>query len=255
MNDHPPDKSASPPPPSLPPRDPSQVGTSLSLIPVKLIDGRPPFPILAVYRLLGVPRSGDLINIDVEGRRPLFRVLWVSFDPFDPISQIRIYCVPTEISNGELADEAKLKERMDEFIKFQLQIYEKLDAYSKAIMLGGYAGIFAIWSFSRDILTPRATEWTAILAGTSLLIYIGWEIIGMATRAIRHHKFNLLINKSPSEFFKSLEDVRTADRTGMVREAWAWRFILLATAGSGYAAALLLLYNASAKLIGLAQWP
>jgi hypothetical protein len=77
----------------------------------------------------------------------------------------------------------------------------------------------------------------------------------MATRAFRHHKFNLLINKSPSEFFKALEDLRLTERSSMIRDAWAWRFILFATAGTGLAAALLLLYNVAAKLIGLPQWP
>jgi hypothetical protein len=77
----------------------------------------------------------------------------------------------------------------------------------------------------------------------------------MATRAVRHHRFNLLINRLPSEFFKALDDLRLTERSTMIRDAWAWRFILYATAGTGFAAALLLLYNAAAKLIGWPQWP
>jgi hypothetical protein len=122
-------------------------------------------------------------------------------------------------------------------------------------MLGAYAGLFAIWSFSKDVLTSRTTEWVAILAGISLLIYITWEITGMVSRAIRHHQFNLLVNKSPSEFFKALDDLRGTERSRMIRDAWAWRVILVITVGSGYLAALLLLYNAAAKLIAWPQWP
>ena len=208
-------------PPSSPPDKPPEVAPPpAGLITVKLIDGRHPFPILAVYRLLAVPRPGDLINIDIQGRRPSYRVMWVNFDPSDTISHVTLGCLPNEIAGSAgQADEAKLKERMDDFIKSQLQIFDKLDAYSKAIMLGAYAGLFAIWSFAKDGLTARTTEWVAILAGISLLIYISWEIVGMVSRAVRHHQFNPLINKSPSEFFKALDDLRLTERSRMIREA------------------------------------
>jgi hypothetical protein len=167
-------------------------------IPVLIVDSRSPFPELALYTLDAIPRRGDLINIAITGKLVGYKVDFVTFNPFNEGHQITLGCsffsAPTIAAAGEPVD---LKERMDQVVKAQIQVFEKAQAYSNALMLGGYAGIFAVWTFSRDVLTPRTTNAAIVLVGVSLILYVSWEIFGVIQRASGAARFLALVDKSP----------------------------------------------------------
>jgi hypothetical protein len=194
--------------------------------------------------------------IPIDGRSVPYRVSFANFNPLDNVAHVTLGCLPQDAtSNPVVVADATLKQRMDDYIKSQLQLFDRAEAYSKALILAGYAGLFGVWSFAKDALTPRATEWVACLVGVSLLIYVTWEIVAMIYRVSVHSKFNMLIHKTPADFFQALDDFNREARSRMVRDIRAWRLTLGATVLFGYAGALLLLYNAAAKLFGLFTWP
>jgi hypothetical protein len=225
--------------------------TPVTLVPVRLVDARPPYPLLARYRLLAVPRPGDGIMIDFEGRRVPYRVIFVNFDPFNDLTHITLGCLPSaEAGNGKEVSEAKLKQQMDDYVDSQHRLFERADAYAKAILLAGYAGLFGIWSFARDVLTATVTEWVALLVGISLVLYITWGIIQMITGTTRRYQFNLLVNNNPRDFFKALADRRATERSILIRDNRIWLFVLIPMVVFGYAGAALLLWKVAVKLLG-----
>jgi hypothetical protein len=227
-----------------------------NLIPVRIVDARPPFPLLWTVSLSAVPHPGDGIMVGIEGRLVPYRVGFANFNPFDTVAHVTLGCTPQEAPNSpEVINSDTLKQRMDDYIKSQMQLFDKAEAYSKALILAGYAGLFGVWSFTKDVLTARASEWIALLVGASLLIYVTWEIIAMVYRVTLHNRFNMLVHKTPSDFFKALDNLNQSWRSANVRDMRVWRLALGATVLLGYSGALLLLFNAAAKLIGLPPWP
>ncbi|MGO9772090.1 MAG: hypothetical protein ACLPSW_21590, partial [Roseiarcus sp.] len=150
---------------------------------------------------------------------------------------------------------ADLKERMDNIVKAQLQLFERGQAFSNAMILAGYAGIFGLWSLTRGTLTANTIETVAILIGVSLIIYVSWEIYGMILRANSGFRFQKLIGKQPEEFFKLAAEYDIDQRAIGARAAVHWRFAVIPSIILAYAGALILIYNFTANLLGLRLWP
>jgi hypothetical protein len=190
--------------------------------------------------------------IDLAGRRVLYRVNYVNFNPYDNDAHVTLGCSPfqPETAGGQV-DPAKL----NEFIQQQNQLFQKAEAYSKTIILLGYAGLFALWGFVKDHLSHRAIMWTALLVGFSLIVYIAWEIVAMAQRALVHHRFNKAISAHPADLAKAINDFDQQTRAIEMRSVAIWRVILVLTVVPGFVGAFILLYNVFADLTGLSAWP
>jgi hypothetical protein len=201
--------------------------------------------------LTTVPRPGDWINIDLAGRRVGYKVVFVNFDPYDSDTQVTLGSPDQPMIAGGQVDPAKITE----FIQQQDQSFQKLEAYSKTIIVLGYAGLFAVWGFVKDHLSHRAIVTTAVLVGFSLVIYIASEISGMVQRSLVHVRFNKAVIERPGDQAKAINDFLEQARTAQMRAARSWWVILLLTVVPGFAGALLLLYNALADLTGLPPWP
>jgi hypothetical protein len=173
-----------------------------------LVDARSPFPPLATIFLNSIPRPGDLITVDLSGRRVSYKVDFVNFQPYDH-AQVTLGCSPNQPTAGVQGDPAKI----NEFIQSQEQSFQKLEAYSKTIALG-YAGLFAIWGFVKDHLSHRAVLVTAMLAGLSLIVYMGWEVASMFYRTIVQLRFNRAIKDHPAEQAKAINEFLEQTRWG-----------------------------------------
>ena len=155
----------------------------LSFLLVNVVEGRSPFPRLGFLKLAALPRPGDIITLETSTGRHNYRVSFVNFDPYQEF-QITLGCLPSEVeASANAGDTRSLKERMDEVIKWQMQVFERGQAFSNAMVVAGYAGIFGLWTFARPVLTDRTTDVVALLVGTSLFVYISWSLYEMIVRA------------------------------------------------------------------------
>ena len=70
----------------------------------------------------------------------------------------------------------------DEFVKKQKEVitasHEHAKQYSNIIILAGYAGLFAIWNFTKQSLENWQTLSVGLLTIISVLIYIIFELYG-----------------------------------------------------------------------------
>ena len=202
--------------------------------------------------LTTVPRPGDLITIDLAGRRVSYKVAFVNFEPYDNDAQVTLGCSPNQpAATGGQVDPGKLYE----FIQSQDQGFQKLEAYSKTIITLGYAGLFAIWAFVKDHLSHRAVLTTALLVGFSLIVYIAWEVMQMINRTALQLRFNRAINDQPVDQAKAISDYLAQTRAEAARGARSWRVILILTVVPGFVGAGLLIWNVFADLTGLPPWP
>jgi hypothetical protein len=230
-----------------------QLPRAIPLIPVKVIDGRPPFAPLATIVLNAIPNRGDLITINVAGRPVVHRVDSVNFDPYDGDAHVTLWCLlAASATEDRQVDPAKWAE----FIQQQDQMYQRTEALSKTIIVVGYAGVFAIWGFVKGNLSHRAMVATATLVGFSLIVYVGSEAMAMALRfPVVYHRFNKNLRANPSNPAQAFSDYVEEVRATTARSTSWSRVIMPLVIFTGFAGALILFWNAFADLIGLPQWP
>jgi hypothetical protein len=161
-----------------------------------------------------------------------------------------------EHENAEL--NAAIERQKDEMAKMLSITFDKGMAYTNLIILGGYAGAFTIWNFTKDSLHERAEIWVAMLLCISLLTFISFEVFKMiygVTDALQAR--NLIVKQLPAnEFLKEFEDLRNSgNRKGMRVMLPVWVVQLSIAVASALAEFGILLYNFFAILISLPQWP
>jgi len=227
-----------------------------NLIPVKLVDGRQPFPVLAMLVLTSTPRAGEGILIDIQGRKAVYKISFVTFNPYDSDAHVTLGCIPDDGNNNTTNSvDQNLKIRMDDVIKWQLTIYDRGQTFSNAIMFAGYAGVFALWSFTRQQLTETSVSIVALLVGISLFVYISWELYTMIIRALAAHRFVKLVNKAPTEFFDLFAKNEKLDQAIVANTSRMWKAVVLVCGLGAYGGGIILLYNVFANLFHLRQWP
>ncbi len=72
-----------------------------------------------------------------------------------------------------------LKKYRDLVIDIHSKAYDRAAGYTNLIMLGGYAGGFAIWNFTREHLPAKASIWVAFFLLASVTAFILFEIYKM----------------------------------------------------------------------------
>ena len=67
----------------------------------------------------------------------------------------------------------------DAQVKLISTIYDKATSYTNIIIVAGYAGFFALWSNTKQFLTPFQARLAAVLMGISICIFVFFEIYKM----------------------------------------------------------------------------
>jgi hypothetical protein len=227
---------------------------TLSVVRVRVVDAREPFPVLAQLGLGAVPNIGDLLNIQTSTGLKGYRVEFRNFNPFEEF-QVTLGCLPFNTPTLNMGSIASNQERMDELIKFNIQFFEKAQAYANALILAGYAGLFTLWSFAQKNLTHRQIDVVAIMLGLSLMLFVSWEIYSMTFSATSYSRFVEIIDESPEKFFARFDSYQRELRLRTKKYRRRWAFCFYPTLVFGYGAAVLLLYNIIANLLGWPQWP
>jgi hypothetical protein len=94
-----------------------------------------------------------------------------------------------------------------------------------------------------------------MLAGLSLIVYIGWEVGSMIHRTTIQLRFNRAIKDNPADQARAINDFLEQTRAGAVRGGRIWIVIQVFTVIPGFLAALILIYNVFAELTGLLPLP
>ena len=135
---------------------------------------------------------------------------------------------------------------LEEFIAKQKEVIvsssEQAKSYSNIIMFGGYAGLFAIWNFTKDDLAKWQSLTVGLLTIISIFIFVIFELI---STWLRGRQANTLmaqlreaegLHKWPEEYGKSEQEIMTK-----YMKAWPYFFFCSVIAGAG--AAVILIYS------------
>jgi hypothetical protein len=158
-----------------------------------------------------------------------------------------------EIEARRAADE--MAEKVQQFrsaIKEQIETQHDTAAkYMTVIATVGYAGYFALWTLSKDVLTHWQTSLSGFLGLISLSTFIVWEIFAMITRSKATFRYVDLVQHQylPDEFFVRFRELEEEERNAKLRIIPIWAVALVVSASSALAGAGVLLYAFSKNLL------
>jgi len=143
-------------------------------------------------------------------------------------------------------DEARDDSDLKDFIHKQKEViansYEHAKQYSNIIILGGYAGLFTLWNFTREYLVAWQALSTGVLILISLVIYISFELYGSWLRAtqvnnqMKELKDAERLGEFPEEYGKA--EMLRADRFMAI-----WHSFFFGAIAFALGAALILLFS------------
>jgi type VI protein secretion system component VasK len=118
--------------------------------------------------------------------------------------------------------------------------FEKAGTFLALVGGAGYAGLFAIWGWVSPYLQRWETLTIAASVGTSLLIFIVWQLYGQFTIAKQQMDFSLVISSGDADFDAEFAKLQQKIRKGQNKLRRIWRPALTAIAIPGVAGGLLL---------------
>ena len=141
-----------------------------------------------------------------------------------------------------------LQDFIEQQKKIVLSSYEQSKSYSNIIMMGGYAGIFAIWSFTKADLEQWQSMTVGLLAILSVFSFVLFEIYGVWLRSTQ--TFNLLKQLKTAEKLGQFPiDYGKDEMKRIETMAKVWPYFFFFTLGTGVLAGLILLWAFVSKLI------
>jgi hypothetical protein len=143
-------------------------------------------------------------------------------------------------------------EELQEFIQKQKEVvissYEQAKSYSNIIMMGGYAGLFTLWNFTKLYLACWQVMIVGLLSLVSILTFVLFEIYGFWLRATQTS--NLIsqlqkaekLNNFPADYGK--QELKRSETLAKV-----WPFFFFTALGTALLAALILGWSFVTELI------
>lgn len=100
--------------------------------------------------------------------------LWIVLGHMDRANQHRL-------AAAEFHEKAEETERQANLIRTELhatikQMHEESTKYVNAIAVIGYAGYFAAWSFTKDLLPKEVTLFVGLMGMISIALFVIWEM-------------------------------------------------------------------------------
>jgi hypothetical protein len=160
--------------------------------------------------------------------------------------------------DSQNADHLKLA---DEFrrtiVDIQSKLYDKATAYTNLVMLGGYAGSFTLWSYTKQQLPPRATIYIALWLGASLVGFVLYQVykIAMQIKHFTYIRYLLSPNRTLPEFFEEYNRLERLEAEAALSSSLIAVFVIVFCLITALCALGLLFLNFCFTLLGVAGWP
>jgi hypothetical protein len=140
-------------------------------------------------------------------------------------------------------------------IKMIAESFEKAGAYTNLVMLAGYAGLFALWQFTKEHLSRDQTIWVALFILLSIAIFVLYEVFkswSINRQLIDYASVfrNPQNTASAEAMIATLQKLDKDKRMAGIIGQRFWMLAYFATLVTGLAAAFVLLYAFLRLLIG-----
>jgi len=143
------------------------------------------------------------------------------------------------IQQQSLAGQLSSLQQQKEILAY---VYEKAVAYTNLVIIGGYAGMFAIWQLMRTRFALSQELIVAALMTSSIILFVGFEVYKMISNAYFYRQLDRVISSQVPELERA-HAWQIAWKNHGAKEAKVWIYFLVPTVITGFGAGFLLLWN------------
>lgn len=119
--------------------------------------------------------------------------------------------------------------------------YGHAQAYTTVVLLAGYAGFFAVWTFLKQDLSKEQVFSSGLLIALSLSSYIIWEVYQSFYRSRTLLGLNKAI-QNPDNFEILLAAHKKNEQERLISFGRVWVFVFWFTVSTGFSAVSILIY-------------
>ena len=123
--------------------------------------------------------------------------------------------------------------------------FSQAQAYSNVILLAGYGGFFAVWSFMKPEFTKLEVFLSGFLIALSLVAFMVWEIYACFYRSRSNISLSKAVTKAvknPSDFHQLLSQHNDAEHTRIIRFGRVWAIFFGFSIVTGFSAIFIILW-------------
>lgn len=143
-------------------------------------------------------------------------------------------------------------QNLNDIVDLQSSMYDKAATYTKLIIGLGYGGFFAVWSGTKQHLSPMALVGSALLETVSLVLFIVFEIWQAMIMSYLSIQFTNTVKNHPDISAALQTHYRKAAK--LIQPLFsAWKFVFPVSAVTGLAGAGILIYAFIVSLYRM--WP
>lgn len=119
--------------------------------------------------------------------------------------------------------------------------FSQAQAYTNLVLVAGYAGFFAIWSFIKTDMSRAQIFWSGLLITLSLTTFMVWEIYASFCRSKSLLGLARAVN-DPENFLAHLHSHKADEQNRVIRHGRAWAVAFAFTVLTGFSAIGILLW-------------
>jgi hypothetical protein len=157
------------------------------------------------------------------------------------------------IALARVAGQAERTRAYEDELKFQSDLlsvtFDKAASYLNLVKIAGYGGLFALLTLMGDALTKSQRLWSGLLIGSSLLIFVLFEVYKSILLQREIMRVAALVSASPNNLEQRKRAIQDARNKTTKAVVVVWSICFSLSLGLGVAAALVLLGSMAWNLL------
>lgn len=133
--------------------------------------------------------------------------------------------------------------------EIQSHTFERAQAYDNAIIIAGYAGYFALFGLTKEIVNNFWTVFSALFLGISLSTYIAWQVGTMFIRGRLMLKYAKAVHSHPDRFAQEAQKFIEWQKSTNSRFQFLWYLMLAVAISTALIGALTLMFSFARYII------
>ena len=118
------------------------------------------------------------------------------------------------------------QDQVDAYFDVYGRLFDRAAAYTKGVIIAGYASIFAVWGFTRDLMPPTLSAISGLLLLVSSGTFVLWEVFSNIRNA---RLFRGIAKRLLGDPFTvaAMQQYETESRQGALESAGGWWTVIV----------------------------
>ncbi len=140
------------------------------------------------------------------------------------------------------------QDQVDAYVNLYGRLFDRAAAYTTGVIVAGYASIFAVWGFTRDLMPPTLSAISGLLLLVSSMTFVLWEVFSNIRNTRLFRDIAKRLHGDPDSTLAALQQYEKERRQGALESAGGWWTVLVVTLVTAVGALGVMLWSLASSL-------